>query len=148
MSTLALPKVEPVTPTGAPKKRLSTWDRWGLALLAPYAVVFLVFVLYPVCYGLWLARHPASYVSLADDPVFATSLVNTAIFLIVAINLKMAIALYLSGFFVVARPWIKWLSLVFILPWAVPSIPTILSIRFMMIPLASMKYVSGTPDTP
>ena len=33
-----------------------------------------------------------------------------------------------------ARPWIKWLSLVFILPWAVPSIPTILSIRFMLNP--------------
>ena len=33
-----------------------------------------------------------------------------------------------------ARTWIKWLSLLFILPWAVPSIPTILSIRFMLNP--------------
>jgi hypothetical protein len=38
---------------------------------------------------------------------------------------------FLSGFFVNTRTWIKWLSLIFILPWAVPSIPTILSIRFM-----------------
>ncbi|MEO8675247.1 MAG: sugar ABC transporter permease, partial [Casimicrobiaceae bacterium] len=66
MSTLALPKVEPVTPTGAPKKRLTTWEAWGYALLAPYVVVFLVFVLYPVGYGLWLARHPESYVELVD----------------------------------------------------------------------------------
>ena len=134
MSSIALPKAEPVSPTGAPKKRFTTWERWGLALLAPYAVVFLVFVLYPVCYGLWLARHPESYVDLFDDPVFGTSVINTAIFLIVAINLKMLVALALSGFFVQARPWIKWLSLVFILPWAVPSIPTILSIRFMLNP--------------
>ena len=46
----------------------------------------------------------------------------------------MIVALILSGFFVVARTWIKWLSLLFILPWAVPSIPTILSIRFMLNP--------------
>ena len=46
----------------------------------------------------------------------------------------MVVALFLSGFFVQTRTWIKWLSLVFILPWAVPSIPTILSIRFMLNP--------------
>ena len=52
----------------------------------------------------------------------------------IAINVKMVIALFLSGFFVQARTWIKWLSLLFILPWAVPSIPTILSFRFMLNP--------------
>jgi multiple sugar transport system permease protein len=46
----------------------------------------------------------------------------------------MMAALLLSGFFITARPWIKWLSVLFILPWAVPSIPTILSIRFMLNP--------------
>ena len=103
-------------------------------MLAPYVVIFFVFVLYPVLYGLWLARHPASYVALLDDPIFAGSVVNTVIFLVVAINIKMMVALLLSGFFVTARPWIKWLSVLFILPWAVPSIPTILSIRFMLNP--------------
>jgi len=39
----------------------------------------------------------------------------------------MVIALGLSGFFIQTRWWIKVLSLLFILPWAVPSIPTILS---------------------
>ncbi len=52
----------------------------------------------------------------------------------IGINLKMIVALFLSGFFVQARAWIRWLSLLFILPWAVPSIPTILSIRFMFNP--------------
>jgi multiple sugar transport system permease protein len=46
----------------------------------------------------------------------------------------MILALALSGFFVVQRVWIRWLSLLFILPWAVPSIPTILSFRFMLNP--------------
>jgi multiple sugar transport system permease protein len=107
---------------------------WGTAMLVPYVVIFVVFVLYPVIYGLWLARHPESYVKLANDPIFARTIVNTLVFLLVGINLKMVVALVLSGFFVVQRTWIKWLSLLFILPWAVPSIPTILSIRFMFNP--------------
>ena len=134
MSTIALPRTEPALPAGPAKRRLSTWQAWGMIMIAPYVVVFLIFVLYPIGYGLWLARHPASYVRLVDDPVFARSVVNTLIFLIVGINLKMVIALFLSGFFVQARTWIKWLSLIFILPWAVPSIPTILSVRFMLNP--------------
>jgi multiple sugar transport system permease protein len=133
MATIALPDVQRV-PSGPPKKGLSPWQKWGLILIAPYVLVFLVFVLYPVGYGLWLARHPESYVRLVDDPIFARSVVNTLVFLIVGINLKMVVALFLSGFFVQARTWIKWLSLVFILPWALPSIPTILSIRFMLNP--------------
>jgi multiple sugar transport system permease protein len=132
VSTVALPQTEAIRP--GPRKRLSPWQAWGYALLVPYALVFVVFVAYPVGYGLWLARHPVSYVQLFDDPVFAGSVVNTLVFLIVAINLKMLAALLLSGFFVNTRTWIKWLSVLFILPWAVPSIPTILSIRFMLNP--------------
>ena len=117
-----------------PRTGGSPWLFWGRALVVPYLLVFVVFVLYPVGYGLWLARHPASYVKLFDDPIFFRTAINTMVFLVVAINLKMAIALLLSGFFVVSRWWIKILSLLFILPWAVPSIPTILSVRFMLNP--------------
>src|SRR5258708_6500758 len=114
--------------------RLTTPQVWGIVLLAPYMLVFLAFVVYPVCYGLWLARHPESYVALYNDPIFARAAVNTLIFLVVGINLKMMVALFLSGFFIQERSWIKWLSVLFILPWAVPSIPTILSVRFMFNP--------------
>ncbi len=134
MSTIALPEVQPVLPAGPARKRLSPWQAWGMIMIAPYVIVFAVFVLYPVCYGLWLARHPQSYEHLIADPIFARSVVNTLVFLVIGINFKMLVALVLSGFFVQARPWIRWLSLVFILPWAVPSIPTILSFRFMLNP--------------
>ena len=43
--------------------------------------------------------HPANYVALFDDPIFARAVVNTLIFLIVGVNLKMMVALALSGFF-------------------------------------------------
>jgi multiple sugar transport system permease protein len=130
MATLALPETQSVLPAS----RFSPWQVWGVVLLVPYLLVFLVFVLYPVGYGLFLARHPESYVKLYEDPIFVRSVVNTLVFLIVGINIKMIIALLLSGFFVQTRWWIKILSLLFILPWAVPSIPTILSIRFMLNP--------------
>jgi multiple sugar transport system permease protein len=131
MSSLVLPA--PLEPIGR-RRRWSPWQVWGVLLLAPYVLVFLVFVVYPVAYGFWLARDPQSYVQLFADPVFAGAVVNTLLFLLVGINVKMLMALFLSGFFANARPWIKWLSILFILPWAVPSIPTILSLRFMLNP--------------
>lgn len=121
-------------PAGPARRAISSWEFWGRILVIPYLVIFVVFVLYPVGYGLWLARHPESYVKLFDDPVFFRTAVNTVVFLLVAVNLKMIIALGLSGFFVQSRWWIKIIALVFILPWAVPSIPTILSVRFMLNP--------------
>ena len=117
-----------------PVPRLDAWQWWGRAMVVPYLLIFLIFVLYPVGYGLWLARHPQSYVDLMNDPIFVRSAANTFVFLVVAINLKMAIALGLSGFFVNNRWWVKWVAALFILPWAVPSIPTILSVRFMLNP--------------
>jgi multiple sugar transport system permease protein len=129
LSALALPGVgEP------PKKSLTSWQVWGVVLIAPYLLVFVAFVLYPVTYGLWLARHPQSYVTLFDDPIFFNTVVNTIVFLLVAVNLKFVMALFLSGFFVHERAWIRWLSVIFIIPWAVPAIPTIFSIRFMLNP--------------
>ena len=124
------------TVTTAPPapKPLTRWEFWGRAMVAPYLLVFVVFVLYPVGYGLWLARSPQSYAKLFDDPIFFRTAANTVVFLLVAVNLKMLVALGLSGFFVQTRWWIKVISVIFILPWAVPSIPTILSVRFMLNP--------------
>ena len=121
-------------PASAPGRAFDRWRFWGTMLVVPYLIVFLVFVLYPVGYGLWLARHPASYEKLFEDPIFFRTVVNTVIFIVVAINLKMVFALMLSGFLIQPRWWIKILSVIFILPWAVPSIPTILSVRFMLNP--------------
>ncbi|TMH67406.1 MAG: sugar ABC transporter permease [Betaproteobacteria bacterium] len=130
MAAIAIPH----PPPAAPRRRLSSWQTWGVIMLMPYILVFLVFVLYPVTYGLWLARHPQSYRTLFEDPVFFRTVVNTIVFLLVAVNLKFLLALFLSGFFVHERRWIRWLSVIFIIPWAVPAIPTIFSIRFMLNP--------------
>ena len=132
MSTIAVNQISP--PVRKARAALTSWEVWGLVLVVPYLLVFLIFVIYPVGYGLWLARDPQSYVRLVADPIFFRTLINTVIFIVVAVNLKMVIALFLSGFFLHTRWWVKALSVVFILPWAVPSIPTILSMRFMLNP--------------
>jgi multiple sugar transport system permease protein len=106
----------------------------GTLMLVPYVIVFGAFVAYPLLYGLWLGTNPASYRQLFQDPAFSTAAINTVIFLMVAVNVKFLMALFLSGFFVQQRPWIKVVLVLFILPWAVPSIPTILSFRFLLNP--------------
>src|SRR5260370_36337857 len=112
--TLSSDQAIPGPPISA---RLTPPQVWGIVLIAPSLLVFLAFVVYPVGSGLWLARSPASYVALYNDPIFARAAVNTLIFLLIGINFKMVIALFLSGFFAQQRPWIKWLSVLFILPW-------------------------------
>lgn len=134
VSTLSFRESDIAVSAKAGERWLTPWQVWGLILIVPYILIFILFVVYPVGYGFWIARHPSSYVQLFEDPIFARSAVNTAIFLIVGINIKMALALMLSGFFIQTRWWIKALSVIFILPWAVPSIPTILSLRFMLNP--------------
>ncbi|MGA3399601.1 MAG: sugar ABC transporter permease [Acetobacteraceae bacterium] len=111
---------------------LGTDFLWGIAFIIPYVAVFLAFVIYPVAYGLWLGSDPASYRALFADPVFPSAVVNTLVYLAIGVNLKLFLALMLSGFFMRKGWWVKALLLVFILPWAVPGIPTFISIHWML----------------
>ncbi|MBV8915472.1 MAG: sugar ABC transporter permease [Acetobacteraceae bacterium] len=115
-----------------PTLRLGRDGIWPLAFVVPYAAVFLLFVLYPVAYGVWLGHEPVSYRALFDDPIYLHTVANTVLFLAVGVNVKLFLALLLSGFFMRKERWIKWLLLVFILPWAVPAIPTFISVNWML----------------
>ena len=123
-----------------PRNRPSFWSkgpqgsdtRWAVAFLVPYLAVFLLFVVYPVAYGLWLGHDPASYRQLFADPIYLRTVVNTLIFLALGVNLHLFGALMLSGFFM-RRNWrVRSLLLVYILPWAVPAIPTFIAIHWML----------------
>jgi len=105
---------------------------WAAIFVLPYIAVFLAFVVFPVGYGLWLGSDPASYRALFADPIYLRTMVNTVLFLLIGVNIKMFLALMISGFFMRPGRWVRWLLLIFILPWAVPSIPTFISIHWMM----------------
>ena len=91
-----------------PARHGSRWSPemvWGTIFVIPYVVVFLVLVVWPVAYGVWLGSSPASYRTLFSDPIYLKTVWNTVIFLGVGINLKMFLALLLSGYFASVRPW-------------------------------------------
>ena len=113
--------------------RLARSERfWALAFVTPYMAVFVAFVVYPIGYGLWLGSNPASYRQLFADPVYPSAVRNTLIYLLLAVNLKLFLALLLSGFFM-RKGWLnKAVLLIFLLPWAVPGIPSYISIHWML----------------
>lgn len=105
---------------------------WALAFVIPYAAVFIAFVAYPIVYGLWMGHNPALYRELFADPVYFNTVINTLIYLAVGVNLKMVLALLLSGFFMRRGRLMKVLLIIFVLPWAVPALPTFISIHWML----------------
>ena len=105
---------------------------WALAFVTPYVAVFVAFVIYPIGYGLWLGSDPASYRALFGDPVYPRTVVNTLVYLLFGVNLKLLLALLLSGFFMRNGWWTKVLLLVFMLPWAMPALSSYLSINWML----------------
>jgi multiple sugar transport system permease protein len=105
---------------------------WAVAFVVPYAAVFVAFVAYPVVYGLWMGHSPRLYSELFSDPLYLRTVVNTVLFVGIGVNLKMFGALLMSGFFMRRSWWTKGLLLVFVLPWAVPALPTFISIHWML----------------
>jgi len=106
---------------------------WAIAFVVPYAAVFAAFVVYPVAYGLWMASDPSLYRDLMANPLYARTVINTVLYVGLAVNVKMFLALLLSGFFMRRRWWIKALLPVYILPWALPAIPAFVSFHWMLI---------------
>jgi multiple sugar transport system permease protein len=106
---------------------------WAIAFVAPYAAMFLAFVVYPIVYGLALASDPSLYVDLVSDPLYARTVINTVLFVGLGVNLKMFLALLVSGFFMRRRWWIKALLPVYLLPWALPAVPAFVSFHWMLI---------------
>jgi len=106
---------------------------WSLAFVLPYAAVFVAFVIYPMSYGLWLGSSPSLYKELFSDPRYVAAAVNTVLFVGLAVNVQMFLALLLSGFFARRRRWIKVLLIIYILPWTLPAVPAFLSFHWMLV---------------
>jgi multiple sugar transport system permease protein len=117
-----------------PGRRLQRAEvAWALAFLAPYLVVFAAFVVYPVGYGLWLARDPALYAELFADQRYLRTVVNTVLFVGVGVNLMMFAAVLLSGLFVRRDWWVRALLAIYLTCWALPAVPAFVSFHWMLI---------------
>jgi multiple sugar transport system permease protein len=126
--------------TTVPRARRGAWRgglqgseyTWAIAFVVPYIAVFIAFVAYPVVFGMWLGHDPHLYAELWDDPVYKMTVVNTILYLVIGVNLKMFLALLFSGFFMRPGWWVKGLLMIYVLPWAVPALPTFISIHWML----------------
>jgi multiple sugar transport system permease protein len=107
--------------------------RWAIAFVAPYAAVFIAFVVYPFGYSLWMVSDPSLFRDLVANGIYLSTLVNTLVFVGVAVNVKMFLALLLSGFFLRRRWWVKPLLAVFIIPWLLAAAQACVSIHWMLI---------------
>jgi multiple sugar transport system permease protein len=106
---------------------------WAIAFVVPYVAVFLAFAIYPIGYALWMASKPSLYADLIADPFYLPTVVNTLLFVGLGVNVKMFLALLLSGFFMRRRWWIKALLFIYILPWALAAVQAFISFHWMLI---------------
>jgi multiple sugar transport system permease protein len=106
---------------------------WAIAFVVPYAAVFCAFAVFPVGYALWMASKPSLYAELITDRLYLPTVVNTLLFVGLGVNVKMFLALLLSGFFMRRRWWIRILLAVYILPWALAATQACLSFHWMLI---------------
>jgi len=113
-------------------------ERWGkktflgLAFCSPLILIFLFLVVTPMFYEIYLGMDKAIYEAIFSDPIFIQTLWNTVLFVGIAVNVKMFLALILSGLFNVEHWAVRILGGLFLLPWAIPSLPGILGFRWML----------------
>lgn len=106
--------------------------RCAIAFVLPYVAVFFVFVVYPFGYALWMAGSPSLYAELLEHRSSLPVVVNTLLFVGIGVNVKMCLALMMSGFFMRRRWWIKALLPVFILPWTLAAAQACVSFHWML----------------
>src|SRR5437016_2140060 len=106
---------------------------WAIAFVTPYVAVLLACAVVPIGYALWIASKPSLYAELVDDPRYWRTVFNTLLFVAVAVNLTMFLALLLSGFFMRRDWWIRALLVIYMLPWVVAAVQAFISVHWILI---------------
>ena len=107
--------------------------RWAIAFVMPYVAVFFAFVVYPFGYALWMVGKPALYEELFSDQFYLPTVVNTLLFVGLGVNVKMFLALLLSGFFMQRQWWIRALLVIYLLPWLIAAAQACVAFHWMLI---------------
>ena len=106
---------------------------WAIAFIVPYAAVLVLFVIYPIAYGFWMASSPSLYAQLFASDEYWDAVVSTVLYVGIGVNTTMFLALLLSGFFMRRRWWVKAMLVVSMLPWALPAQTGFISFHWMMV---------------
>ena len=104
----------------------------GLLFSLPLILLFLAFVVYPLYFEVTQALDRYTYEVLFNDPIYVQTIINTIVYVGIAVNVKLFLALLLSGLLESDGRATRFLSAIFLLPWAIPVLPGVLSVRWMM----------------
>lgn len=143
-----------------PAKR-SLWTALGanrnwqaLWFMLPAAAFLILFLAYPLAYGIWLSFTNArmgsagefigigNYTWLLGDPVFMIAVANTILFTAGASVLKFAIGLYLALLLNKHLPFKALIRAIVLLPWIVPT--ALSAIAFWWILDSQFSVISWT----
>jgi len=95
----------------------------------------LLLVIYPLItsFNLILSNLDALQKVFASE-LYWRALLNTFLFLVIAVPIKMILALFLSGFINAFKKYflVKIVSVMYLLPWSIPAISSALSFRWML----------------
>lgn len=112
-------------------RRNRTWQ--AMWFMLPASAFLILFLAYPLGYGIWLSFTDArmgsagdfigigNYTWLFGDPVFMIAVVNTLIFTAAASALKFVIGLYLALLLNKHLPFKALIRAIVLLPWIVPT---------------------------
>jgi multiple sugar transport system permease protein len=125
----------PRTPRRPPKKRHGRRDRTGWAFVAPFAIIFVVLLIVPLLYALYLSLFQKSliggtrfvlfgnYLKAFTDPSFLDGVWFVISFSIILIPLQMAISLAIALIIdVVTTSFARFSRLMIFLPYAIPAV--------------------------
>mgnify|MGYP002151532938 CR=1 FL=1 len=59
------------------------------AQVSPFALVFVLFIAYPIAYALYLGSDLSAYPRVLTDPIYLLTLQNTFVFIVFGVGLKM-----------------------------------------------------------
>ncbi len=115
--------------------RLGNSRTWlGLWFMLPAAAFLLIFLAYPLGYGVWLSTTDSrigrlggfigleNFYWINEDPVFWLSVFNTILYTTVATAFKFAAGLYLALLLNRSFPMRAFIRAIVLLPWIVPTV--------------------------
>ncbi|WP_298459645.1 carbohydrate ABC transporter permease [uncultured Cellulomonas sp.] len=124
---------QPVTPHGGANMDAKR-QRWGWFFIAPFALVFLVFLVGPLAYAFWMSLHTStlvggeSFTGLANygraftDPIFLEGLLRVGKFVAVMVPIQIAVALAAALVLdTLATRLSKFSRLMIFAPYAIPG---------------------------
>lgn len=125
------------------RSRLSEESTYALAFATPFLFVFFLFVVIPIMIEFYLSffYEPMigtprlgfdNYVFLQTDPIYTRSVFNTLLFVGFGVNVKMVLALFISGLLTLRHKAVRIFNALYLLPWAVPIVAGACVFRWML----------------